>query len=85
MDKLAAATGDGSDDVSPARMADHMLRFSLHQTFVTGLVTAARRVEWLDANLQSAERGALGAEELRWLRGLAEAAGLLAKPSNAAL
>ena len=82
LDKLSAVTGDG---VSPARVADHMLRYSLHQTFVGGLVTAARKLEWLDANLQSAKRGPLSADELRWLQGLAMAAGLLAKPSNAAL
>ncbi len=77
LDKLIGADGDGSEDLGPARVADHMLRFSLHQPFVAGLVTASRRVEWLDANLQSARRGPLSIEQLQWLQGLAEAAGLV--------
>lgn len=79
LDKLVGADGE---DVTPARVADHMLRFSLHQPFVAGLVTASRKVEWLGANLQSASRGPLNLEQLRWLQGLALEAGLLIDPAG---
>lgn len=75
LDKLVEAAGAG---ISAAQVADRMLRFSLHQGFVSGLVTASRRVEWLATNLQSASRGPVSEEELQQLLGLAATAGLLA-------
>jgi aryl-alcohol dehydrogenase-like predicted oxidoreductase len=82
LDKLVKMGGAGA---SAAEVADHMLRFSLHQPFVSGLVTASRRIEWLGTNLQSASRGSLGPEQLRWLQGLAVAAGLLQLPKSVRL
>ena len=82
LDKLVDAGGDCSDCMSVARVADHMLRFSLHQPFSSGLVSASRRVEWLDANLESVKRGPLSPEQWQWLCSLAVAAGLVEMPAT---
>ena len=55
---MVAAGGDRpSKQGAESLIADRMLRFSLHQPFVHGLVTATRRVEWVGVNLESAARG----------------------------
>lgn len=53
-----------------ARLADHMLRFSLFGQNVDRLVVAMRRPGWVHANLASVERGPLREEELAWLQSL---------------
>jgi len=79
LDKMVAAGGDQPSQEgaeSLGLIADRMLRFSLHQPFVHGLVTATRRVEWVGVNLESAARGPLSAEERGELLRLARSASL---------
>ena len=74
---MVAAGGDRpSQEGAESLIADRMLRFSLHQPFVHGLVTATRRVEWVGVNLESAARGPLSAEERGELLRLARSASL---------
>ena len=77
LEKMVAAGGDQpSQEGAESLIADRMLRFSLHQPFVHGLVTATRRVEWVGVNLESAARGPLSAEERGELLRLARSASL---------
>lgn len=57
----------GREPETRARLADLMLRFSLFEPSVDKLITAIRRVEWVERNVASAARGPLTPDEHSWL------------------
>lgn len=71
LDRLAQNAmrmGQGSQDDVRARLADHMLRYSLFQPDVDRLIVSIRRLEWVTANAASANAGPLSNEEVAWLQ-----------------
>ncbi|NLF39058.1 hypothetical protein GX586_06405 [bacterium] len=50
-----------------ARVADALMRFSIHDPNVDHLIVGIRKKEWIGNNLESVEKGPLSAEEMRWL------------------
>lgn len=58
----------GSPAAMKAKLAGLLLRFSLYHPHVDKLITAIRKLEWIDANIMSCQRGPLTATELDWLR-----------------
>jgi len=56
------------------RIADGLLRFSIHDPHVNHLVVGIRKKEWISRNLESIRKGPLSEEEQRWLSGLLERA-----------
>lgn len=70
LDDLVAAAVElegGDADDHRARLADHMLRFSLYGPDVDRLVVAMRRVEYVSRNVESARKGPLDDDERDWL------------------
>ena len=59
----------GNADTIRSRLADHMLRYSVFAQYVDRLIVAMRKVEWVDANIESMRRGPLAPDEARWLEG----------------
>ena len=53
-----------------ARLADHMLRYSLYRPNVDKLINAIRKCEWIAPNIGSIQRGPLTDAEVEWLRGV---------------
>ena len=51
-----------------ARVADHMLRYSLYQPHVDKLINAIRRPDWIAPNIASVRRGPLSGAEATWLQ-----------------
>jgi len=75
LEKMVERSGGAGGAGGPkhaARVADHMLRYSLYAPDVDRLIVQMRRVEWVEANAQSVARGPLAADERRWLLGLKE-------------
>lgn len=73
MEKLAAIAGrDFGLDAENARakVADHLLRYSLFSPHVSRLIVAMRRETWVTKNLESAARGPLDEAEIDWLKAL---------------
>lgn len=72
LDKLLdVAAQEASDrEALRARLADALLRFSLHRPDVDHVVIGIRKREWIAPNLASASRGPLSVGELQWLREL---------------
>ena len=60
----------GDRVVLRATLADRLLRYTLYHPNVDGAITAIRRLEWVQANIDSAARGPLDEQEMAWLRGL---------------
>lgn len=60
----------GEEPEVRARLADLMLRFSLYAPNVDRLITAIRRVEWVERNAASARKGPLTDDERHWLESL---------------
>lgn len=56
-----------SPESSRARIADALLRFSIHGPHVDHLIVGIRRKEWISRNLESVSRGPLSAAEGQWL------------------
>jgi aryl-alcohol dehydrogenase-like predicted oxidoreductase len=52
------------------KLADAMLRFSLHAPYVDHLIVGIRKERWIQQNLESAQRGPLEKPERDWLLGL---------------
>jgi aryl-alcohol dehydrogenase-like predicted oxidoreductase len=80
-----AARGYGEPKTLRPVVVDLMLRFSLFQRDVDGLIVAMRRVAWVTRNVESAARGPLTARErrfLRRLRGLSAPRGRRSWPSG---
>jgi aryl-alcohol dehydrogenase-like predicted oxidoreductase len=73
LDKLiavASAQGHGDAETLRPLVADLMLRYALFQPDVDRVIVAMRRKEWVVRNRDSFDRGALTAEERRWLERL---------------
>jgi len=71
LDKMvdAALHLESGDPVEmKARVADHMLRYSLYQPNVDKLINAIRKREWIAPNIASVKRGPLSDKEIEWLR-----------------
>jgi aryl-alcohol dehydrogenase-like predicted oxidoreductase len=74
-DTLEGGESGGDGDTGPgaawgsvrARLADHMLRYALFRPHVDQVVVAMRAVEYVRANVESAERGPLDDSERAWL------------------
>ena len=74
LDKLVekAVVRDGGEEPTVrAKLADRMLRYSLYHPCVDRLITAIRRLEWIQPNVESAKHGPLTETELAWLQSLA--------------
>ncbi|MCC7145100.1 MAG: aldo/keto reductase [Phycisphaeraceae bacterium] len=56
-----------SSDALRARLADHMLRYSLFFPHVDRLIVAMRRPEWVAVNIQNAAAGPLDEAQTAWL------------------
>ncbi|MFB6135565.1 MAG: hypothetical protein ABEJ04_02295 [Halobacteriaceae archaeon] len=72
-DMVAAAINRaGEDDLGelPARVADHLIRYSLFQPNVDRLLLAMRDPGYVERNVESVERGPLSDEERAWLDSL---------------
>jgi aryl-alcohol dehydrogenase-like predicted oxidoreductase len=70
LDRLAAnaaRAGAATAEQARARLADHLLRYSLHHPDVDRLIVAMRRAEWVARNAASARAGPLSEEERAWL------------------
>jgi aryl-alcohol dehydrogenase-like predicted oxidoreductase len=70
LDRLAANAlrqGAASEEQARARLADHMLRNSLHHPDVDRLIVAMRKPEWVARNAASARAGPLSDDERAWL------------------
>jgi aryl-alcohol dehydrogenase-like predicted oxidoreductase len=77
LDKLvmnAMKLEPGDEDTLRARLADHMLRYSLFQRHVDMLIVSMRRPEWVLRNAESVRRGELTYREDIWLRKMMEPA-----------
>lgn len=73
LDELAKKARDvhgGEETALRARLADLMLRFSLHAPNVDRLIVAMRKAEWVANNVMSACGGPLNAAEQNWLETL---------------
>jgi aryl-alcohol dehydrogenase-like predicted oxidoreductase len=73
LDKMVAKAGKsfkGSELDLRARLADHMLRYSLYHPNVDRVITAMRRVEWVFSNIESVHRGPLTESESKWLESI---------------
>jgi aryl-alcohol dehydrogenase-like predicted oxidoreductase len=73
LDKLVAEAlekYDGDEPTLRAKLADLMLRFSLFHANVDRLITAIRRIEWIQPNIASCRRGPLTEDEAAWLSAL---------------
>ena len=58
-----------------SKISDLMLRYSLFMPHVDRLIVAMRKVEWIEQNIQSYQKGKITQEELDWLRGVSEIEG----------
>jgi len=70
LDKLfavAAVAHPGASDALRLRLADAMLRFSLHGPAVDHVIVGIRKREWIFKNLESIQRGPLSDKEVQWL------------------
>jgi len=78
LDKLVdkALSRDGGEilELRP-KISDLMLRYSLFMPHVDRLIVAMRKVEWIEQNIRSYQKGTLTKEELDWLRGVSEIEG----------
>ena len=72
LDRLAKRAGAryGSGASVKAKLAEHMLRYTLFAPNVDRTIVAMRRVEWVGANVASWRKGPLAAEERAWLEDL---------------
>jgi aryl-alcohol dehydrogenase-like predicted oxidoreductase len=68
----AELTHAGPEDLR-AKLADHMLRYSLFAPHVDRLIVSMRKVEWVHANVASWRRGPLSSDERAWLESLTAA------------
>ena len=69
LDKMAEA--GALRGVTKPQLADHLLRYSLFHPNVDRVVTGIRKEEWVAANVRSAQRGPLSAEERTLIEELA--------------
>lgn len=75
LDKLVAIDSEQASrdpDSSRARLADALLRFSIHDPCVDQLIVGFRKKEWIRRNLESVGQGPLSHAEQKWLRDLVE-------------
>ena len=56
-----------------AKLADHMLRYSLFQPNVDRLIVSMRKAEWVQANVASWLSGPLSGKERAWLEDMVAA------------
>jgi aryl-alcohol dehydrogenase-like predicted oxidoreductase len=70
MTDIAVDKGFGEEEAIRARIADHMLRFTLFQGDVDRVSVAMRKKQWIEANIASVKRGPLTDAERRWLANL---------------
>lgn len=71
LDRLVeVADGSNSQSDWRARIADVMLRYSIHQPDVDHLIVGIRQRAWIEQNLSSVTQGPLSADEERWLQDL---------------
>ena len=61
---------DDARETLRTRVADAMLRFSLHCPDVDHVIIGIRNRQWISSNLESVSKGPLSPEETRWLMGL---------------
>lgn len=71
---IAAEDASEEPEIVRARLADALLRFSLHDPYVDHLIVGIRKKEWISRNLESVSMGPLSEEERRWLFELLERA-----------
>ena len=70
LDRLVAidvAQTSEAPGTSRARIADALLRFSIHDSHVDHLIVGIRNKEWISCNLESVRLGPLSEEEAQWL------------------
>jgi aryl-alcohol dehydrogenase-like predicted oxidoreductase len=70
LDELVRNASSRGEDVAAARarIADHLLRYSLFESKADRLIVSMRSVEWVRKNVDSVRRGPLSDVELAWLR-----------------
>ena len=64
---VAAEQSGESPESSRARLADTLLRFSIHCPDVDYLIVGIRKQEWICQNIDSVRKGPLSEEETAWL------------------
>ena len=77
LDKMVAVDAEHASEgpeAVRARIANALLRFSIHDPHVDHVIVGIRKKEWISRNLESMSMGPLSEGERRWLLGLLERA-----------